>query len=124
MIPKLLCAGSLVIKCLSLGIILSATKAALESCLVEGRALRKTKTTVFAQLLPEPNRKPRKKLTPDELEARNKKVSYNQLDILKHIFTKKVCSEEAICLMNTMEIYFNHCFLIETRNHSQKSKRS
>ena len=88
--PKLLRAGSLAIKCLSLGFILSATKAALESCLVEGKALRKTKTTVFAQLLPEPNRKPRKKLTPDELEARNKKVSCNQLDILKNIFTKKV----------------------------------
>ena len=55
-------------------VIILATKAALESSLLAGRALRKTKTIVFAQLLPEPARKPRKQLTPEEREARNKKA--------------------------------------------------
>ena len=42
--------------------------------MTESRALRKNKTMALATLLPEPVRKPRKKLTPEELEARKKKV--------------------------------------------------
>ena len=40
-----------------------------------GRALRRTKTNVLTGLLPEPAKKTRKPLTPEEMEQRNKKVS-------------------------------------------------
>lgn len=57
------------------GCFISATKEALEASLDEGRLMRRTKTAAFAQLLPDPVRRQRKQLTPEERVARKAKVN-------------------------------------------------
>ena len=76
----------------------TVAKAEKEESAAGERTLRKRGTVVLTGLLPEATRKPRKQLSPEELEARRKKVSNLQQKVLVNNFLKDKVVSDIECM--------------------------